>query len=581
MMPDSEYDKNRWPTQLFNQRPITKKTVAEEETKAKRNSITHASGPFWVNQLFEGKESNKSSSQKKLQIIKNNIVIHELDLEKVAEETILGRHPAADIQLESARISMFHIGILRKEEGYFVQDLGSEAGSFLNGERLLAKEATPLNHNDQIELPDFSLRCILFDEIAVIPATAVTKTVFAQESEPEPQTTREFKQELPSKKILKPVTKPTDITIHEIEEPKYCPLMSHLIDRQHQIAVWSKGTTNLRVADIVDETYDTKTFRLVSSDSPILFSYQPGQFITILLEINGQEVQRSYSMSSSPSRPHTLDLTVKRVPDGLVSNWLCDNLKLGSTLKVKGPSGKFTCFHYPSNKIMFIAAGSGITPVMSMARWIADTAADVEVKFIASFKTPSEIIFRKELELLSARHSSFRMALTVTSSWRSTEFWTGFTGRINPQMVQIVAPDFKERHIFMCGPDAFMDEMKEMLREMDFPMANLHSESFTAGRVAKGVDTHPKDKKGKYRVKFVKSGVTVKTDGKKSILQLAEANGIELDYSCRAGYCGDCKAKVKGNVRVLDNAEVDEADKAEGFVYTCCSFPESDIKVKA
>ena len=282
-----------------------------------------------------------------------------------------------------------------------------------------------------------------------------------------------------------------------MEEPKYCPLMSHLIDKHDKIAVWSKGTTILQVADIIDETRDTKTFRLVSNDSPILFSYQPGQFITFLLNINGEEVQRSYSMSSSPSRPHTLELTIKRVPNGFVSNWLCDNVKLGDKLTVKGPSGKFTCFHYPSSKIMFLAAGSGITPVMSMARWIVDTAADVDAKFIASIKSPSEIIFRKELELLSARHGSFQVALTVTSSWQSTEFWTGFTGRISPQMVEIVAPDFRERHIFMCGPDVFMEEMKEMLRGLNFPMANLHSESFTAGRVAKGVATHPEKNKGK------------------------------------------------------------------------------------
>ncbi len=365
-----------------------------------------------------------------------------------------------------------------------------------------------------------------------------------------------------------------------IEEPKYCPLMSHLIDGHDKIAVWSKGTTVLQVADIIDETGDTKTFRLVSYENPILFSYQPGQFITFLLNINGQEVQRSYSMSSSPSRPHTLELTIKRVPNGLVSNWLCDNVKLGDKLTVKGPSGKFTCFHYPSNRIMFLAAGSGITPVMSMARWIVDTAADVDVKFIASFKNPAEIIFRKELELLSARHGSFRVALTVTSSWQSTEFWTGFTGRISPQMIEIVAPDFRDRHIFMCGPDVFMEEMKEMLRTLDFPMANLHSESFTAGRVAKGVATHSEEK-GKYRVKFLKSGLTVKTDGRKSILQLAEANGVEIDYSCRAGYCGDCRAKVKGKVKILENAEIDEQDKEQGFVYTCCSFPEGDINVKA
>lgn len=229
---------------------------------------------------------------------------------------------------------------------------------------------------------------------------------------------------------------------------------------------------------------------------------------------------------------------------------------------------------------MFLAAGSGVTPIMSMARWIADTAATIDAKLLASFKSPSDIIFRRELELLSARHSCFRVALSVTASWHSTEFWTGFTGRINQQIIEMVAPDFRERHIFMCGPDAFMKEMKALLISMDFPMINLHSESFSMGRVASGVETHT-DNAGKYQVKFVKSGVTLKTNGHKSILDLAEAHGIELDYGCRAGYCGDCKAKVTGKVRMPDNAEISDSDKAQGFVYTCCGFPESDIEVDA
>ena len=217
---------------------------------------------------------------------------------------------------------------------------------------------------------------------------------------------------------------------------------------------------------------------------------------------------------------------------------------------------------------------------MSMARWITDTAANIDAKFIASFKTPSEIIFRRELELLSARHSNIQVALSVTSNWQSNEFWTGFTGRINPHMINIVAPDFKERHIFMCGPDNFMKKMKEMLHAMDFPMANLHSESFSAGRVATGVDTLT-ETEGQYTIKFLKSGQTAKTNGKKTLLALAEAHGVEMDYSCRAGYCGDCKVKIKGDVKMPASAEIDDSERVKGFVYSCCSFPQSDIEVEA
>lgn len=540
---------NNWAEKLFDEQ-VSKKAVLEEDLVSKKKNITPTSSAFWIDQLFEGKAPVQNTTQNKLQVIKNGIVVYELNLNEAKAETILGRHPTADIQLEGAKISMFHVAILKQNnEQYFIQDLDSESGSFLNGKRLLEKEVTYLRDGYIIELPDFYLKFILPDVPALADDLEVIKNL-------------------------------TDITLPSIEESKCCPLMSYLIEDRDNVLVWSKGTTLLRVADIIDETYDTKTFRLISDETPILFSYHPGQFITFLLNIDGEEVQRSYSMSSSPSRPHTLEITVKRISKGLVSNWLCDNVKLGDKLKVKGPSGKFTCFNYPANKIMFLAAGSGITPMMSMARWIADTAANIDAKFIASFKSPAEIIFRKELELLSARHSSFRVALSITANWHSTEFWTGFTGRINQKMIEIVAPDFRERHIFMCGPEGFMEEMKAMLIKMDFPMVNLHAESFSVGRVASGVETHA-DSVGKYQVNFLKSGVIIKTNGNKSILDLAEAHGIEIDYSCRAGYCGDCKAKVKGDVNMLANVEIDDSEKAEGFVYTCCSFPQGDIEVDA
>src|SRR5258707_4053986 len=209
---------------------------------------------------------------------------------------------------------------------------------------------------------------------------------------------------------------------------------------------------NVTLATDLEEPADAKPFRLFG-EKPLLFSYRPGQFVTLLLTIDGEYIERSYSISSSPSRPHVLELTVKRVPGGRVSNWLCDHVMLGERLTIKGPAGKFTCFDCPASKMLFIGAGSGITPMMSMSRWIADTSADVDVKFLASFKSPGDIIFRKELELISARHACFRVAVTLTSTWSGrTESWTGFNGRFNKSMIHALVPDLDKRHVFQCRP---------------------------------------------------------------------------------------------------------------------------------
>ena len=359
--------------------------------------------------------------------------------------------------------------------------------------------------------------------------------------------------------------------------------MSHLVEARDNLKLWSGGLTTLKVADIIEETPEVKTFRLVG-EQPLLFSYQPGQFITFMMEIDGREVQRSYSMSSSPSRPHTLDVTVKRIPGGLVSNWLCDTVRLGDRLKIRGPSGKFTCFQYPSDKLLLIAAGSGVTPVISMARWIVDTAATVDVKLLASFRSPPDIIFRRELEWMSARHNGLQVALTVTSSWRGSEGWTGLTGRINRQMIALLAPDFQDRHIFMCGPEAFMADVRAVLRELDYDLAKLHSESFGTGRVAQGITpaTPELDLGGPlHQVRFTQSGLSVTTGEHVTLLELAEAHGIEIDYSCRSGNCGECMVKCRGAVALDRGCEISADEQAKGWVYACSSRARSDLEIDA
>ena len=125
---------------------------------------------------------------------------------------------------------------------------------------------------------------------------------------------------------------------------------------------WTRGKIELRVVNIVQETHDVKTF-VFRGSSPVLFGYKPGQFITLELEIDSKRILRSYTISSSPSRPHAISITVKRVPGGLVSNWLHDHLKIGDSLKGRGPNGKFTCLTSPLRKILFLAGGAGLPPV--------------------------------------------------------------------------------------------------------------------------------------------------------------------------------------------------------------------------
>jgi ferredoxin-NADP reductase len=221
---------------------------------------------------------------------------------------------------------------------------------------------------------------------------------------------------------------------------------------------------------------------------------------------------------------------------------------------------------------------------MSMSRWIADTAADVDVKLLACFRSPSEIIFRKELDLLSARHRSFQVGITVTAGWQGTESWTGFTGRISPQMIQMLAPDFMERHLFMCGPEPFMDSVREVMQGLGFNMSNFHVESFGTSRTMPGAESAAEALKLSgtlHKVTFSKSGKTVDTDENIPLLSLAEAHGIEIDYSCRAGSCGACAVKCTGDITEGAECGITKKEKEAGYIYACCSAAKGDLEINA
>ena len=509
---------------------------------------------LWLQRLFRGAPIDANPGDK-MTVLKGGVVVHEIPLIQMGREMVIGRHPSADLQLESFKLAMFHVAILQRGGKYYVEGLDLESGVLLDRKKLKPNTPVQLYGGSQLDLPGFRLEFVIADSPP--PADGA---VFATEE----------LDEIPSFFYTPP-------------PPPASPLLVDLIEKREQLSVWSQGVTSLKVIDIIEETHDAKTFCLVG-EKPLLFSYHPGQFITFILNIDGHEVKRSYSMSSSPSRPHLLEVTIKRVPRGLVSNWFYEQVKLGDSLTVKGPSGKFTCFNYPSRKILFIGAGSGITPIVSMSRWIADTGSDVDVKLLASFKSPADIIFRKEFELWAARKRNFQVAISLTSNWHGTDYWTGFTGRINEHMLNVFVPDLHERHVFMCGPEPFSDSVTRILRDIGFNLANLHTESFGSGRSAQGSKAGGKTlelKGAVHKVTFAKSGITVDCDEHVSLLELAEANCIEIEYSCRSGSCGACEVKCKGDTKASKECEINSRTMAAGFIYACCTRALGDLELDA
>ncbi|NIF23241.1 hybrid-cluster NAD(P)-dependent oxidoreductase [Candidatus Pantoea multigeneris] len=353
---------------------------------------------------------------------------------------------------------------------------------------------------------------------------------------------------------------------------------------------WSNGRHAVRCVKVIQETWDVKTFNFMA-EQPAIFFFKPGQFVTLELPIEQETIFRSYTISSSPSVPYSFSITVKRVPGGLVSNWLHDNIQEGMELAVHGPVGQFNCIDFPSRKVLFLSGGVGITPMMSMARWYFDTSADVDMEFVHSARTPEDIVFKRDLENMAARIPSFKLSL-VCERYTSGQHWSGYRGFFSYAMLEMIAPDYREREIFCCGPTPYMNAVKKMLQEAGFPMHRYHEESF-------GATPAPAKEQAKQEaeeaetladaletadlnlVSFASHGKSVQIAPGETIHAAAAKTGITIPKACGMGICGTCKVKcLEGEVEMNHNGGITDEDVEEGYILSCCSVPQGNVVIE-
>ncbi|MFT3730686.1 MAG: FAD-binding oxidoreductase [Hyphomicrobium sp.] len=333
------------------------------------------------------------------------------------------------------------------------------------------------------------------------------------------------------------------------------------------------------------ETHDVKSF-LFRSTSPKLFRFRPGQFITIEVEIGGETINRCYTISSPPTRPDTLSITVKRVPGGKVSNWLHENLKLGSAIKALGPSGEFSFTLHPARKYLFLSGGSGVTPLMSMSRTLYELGEDRDVVFVHSARTPRDIIFRNELTMMTHGSERFRTAFVCEQRGEHRD-WSAPTGYLTLPLLKSIVPDLAEREIFCCGPEAYMTNVRSMLKDAGFDIAHYHEESFSFERLSPEEKAEVEEAlaadaaSGGFKIEFTKSGRTIDCRPDQFILDAAKAAGLRLPFSCSKGVCGTCKSKkLSGQVVMTHGGGIRQREIDAGMILICCSKPLSDVVVE-
>ncbi len=332
----------------------------------------------------------------------------------------------------------------------------------------------------------------------------------------------------------------------------------------------------LRVAEVVRETADAVSVVLaVPPELTGRYGYRPGQFLTLRIPgLDGASLARCYSLSSSPHQGGDLRVTVKRVTGGRGSGWLVDRLSAGTELDVLPPAGTFTPKSLDED-LLLVAAGSGVTPVMSILRAVLATGRG-RLTLLYANRDERSVIFAEELRELAAAHPGRLLVLHWLESVQ------GLPDR--PRLAALLAPLTGSREVFLCGPTPFMDAVTHALRDAGVPRSRLHIERFVS------LTTDPFDAPSPVADSGTETGVDarleVELDGERHalawpagvrLLDLLRDRGLDAPFSCREGACAACTCRLTGGeVKMLANDVLDQTDLDDGYILACQALPVTD-----
>lgn len=325
----------------------------------------------------------------------------------------------------------------------------------------------------------------------------------------------------------------------------------------------------MRVARVVEETADASS--IVFDADPRQVLYRPGQFLTVRLP---GDAARSYSLSSSPDTDAALSVTIKRVPDGFGSNHLLDSLRPGSKVDVLPPAGVFTPRSFDAD-LALLAAGSGITPVLSIVKSVL-AAGRGRIHLVYANRDSASVIFARQLRAQAERYPD---RFTVVHWLEELQ------GLPDPRRLASLLVGWGHAHAFMCGPTGFMNAGAEALELSGLPRERHHREVFVSHGTSPFLDQSVPESHdvpvGRVRVELDGEISEHPWPEDRGLLDTLLAEGLDAPYSCREGHCGACACRVvQGRVKQAANDVLPPDDVAQGWVLACQSHPLSgDVHV--
>lgn len=317
-------------------------------------------------------------------------------------------------------------------------------------------------------------------------------------------------------------------------------------------------------------THDVVSWQL----APVAGSLPPvlaGQCITLHTEIDGQPECRAYTLSSSP-QDSCWQVTIKDV--GRVSRHLHQTLQVGDKIRVDGPFGDFNLTALPCQRPLLLSAGSGITPMWAMVRDELAKEPDADIRFIHSARSPADVIFADELAALAEAHAGVRHALVLEKVLEQAPSDHPWVGRLTPAMLAELAPDLRERHVYLCGPAPYMAAVSTMLAKLGLPPEQLHQESFGLPPAKPAATTSDH-----FWLTLKKSGKKVKILPGQTLLAALEAAGETMMAACRAGVCGSCRCSTEGDIERQSVMTLSAQDLESGVALACSCTAQGDINL--
>jgi ferredoxin-NADP reductase len=365
--------------------------------------------------------------------------------------------------------------------------------------------------------------------------------------------------------------KPSRASVESSRIPEVLAPPTPLTDHEN-----AKSPMSLLLVQTEQQTHDTKTLRFQILNERKLCA-KPGQFLTFQWTVDGQRVPRSYTISSSPSHEDYVEITPKRLENGCVSVFLNERTEPGLRVVASGPYGRFYLDETLHKNIVLIAAGSGITPMISMLCYIDDLKLATRVTLLYSVRTREDIIFRNELRRLRRFLTNFKCEVCLS---RPDPTWNGNSGHLTEEFVSQHVTDLDSPTFFLCGPKGFMDNARQILLTIGINQDRILQESF--GESQPPTESRPREARRDETVVFMRSERVCQVSAGGTLLDLAEKNGVQIPYGCRQGLCGTCATRVlSGTVQMDVDAGLTAEQKNAGYVLPCVSRAEGTVVVAA